>query len=82
MNVTWILFGCSVILLPGMALLALRWAMRQGEFSHFEKTALSIFDETEPVGQVSDRFPGPTSQAPIPRRTASLGAADRTCPQP
>lgn len=49
---------CSVVLLPGLALLALNWAIRHGEFRNLEKQALSIFDEEEPVGQVSDHFPG------------------------
>ena len=58
MTIVWILFVCSVILLPTTALLALRWAVRHGEFRDLRKTALSIFDEEEPVGQLSDRFPG------------------------
>lgn len=57
MSVVWILFVCSVVVLPGMALLALRWALRQGEFDNLPKTALSIFDDEEPVGRVTDHFP-------------------------
>ncbi|MHB8519525.1 MAG: hypothetical protein ACYDH9_02095 [Limisphaerales bacterium] len=52
-----IVFG-SLILLTGSALLALRWAARTGQLRHFQKTALSIFDEEEPVGQMTDAFPG------------------------
>jgi cbb3-type cytochrome oxidase maturation protein len=63
MSVVWILFVCSVVLLPGVALLALRWAIRQGEFSHLDKTALSIFDDEEPVGLVTDRFPSRSPRA-------------------
>jgi nitrogen fixation-related uncharacterized protein len=58
MTVIWILFVCSVILLPATALLALHWAMRQGEFKNLSRTALSIFDDEEPVGRLSDSFPG------------------------
>ena len=51
------LFVSSVIVLPAVALLALRWAVRHGEFKNLQKTALSIFDEEEPVGRMTDRFP-------------------------
>lgn len=57
MSVIWILFICSMVVLPGVALLALRWAIHHGEFSHLQKTALSIFDDEEPVGKVTDHFP-------------------------
>jgi cbb3-type cytochrome oxidase maturation protein len=57
MIILWILFIGSVVVLPGTALLAFWWAARQGEFDHLQKTALSIFDEDEPVGQLSDHFP-------------------------
>ena len=59
MSVVWILFICSVVLFPGVALLALHWAIQRGEFSHLDKTALSIFDDEEPVGLLTDRFPDP-----------------------
>ena len=58
MTIVWILFVSSVVLLPATALLALRWALRQGEFRDLNKTALSIFDEDEPVGRMTDHFPG------------------------
>ena len=57
MSIVWILFVSSVIVLPAVALLALRWAVRHGEFKNLQKTALSIFDEEEPVGRMTDRFP-------------------------
>jgi cbb3-type cytochrome oxidase maturation protein len=59
----WILFVCSIIVLPGIALLAFRWALRHGEFDNLQKTALSIFDEEEPVGRVTDHFPGKGSRS-------------------
>jgi hypothetical protein len=58
MIVIWIIFACSVVLLPATALLALRWSANHGAFADFQKTALSIFDDEEPVGKMSDRFPG------------------------
>ena len=48
----------SLVCLTGSALLALRWALRTGQFHHPSRTALQIFDEEEPVGQLADRFPG------------------------
>jgi len=65
MSVVWILFVSSVILLPAVALLALRWAVREGEFKNLQKTALSIFDDEEPLGRMTDRFPdAPRSNQP------------------
>jgi cbb3-type cytochrome oxidase maturation protein len=58
MTIIWIMFICSVVLLPATALLALRWSAKHGAFEDFKKTALSIFDEEEPVGKMSDHFPG------------------------
>jgi len=74
MTVVWILFVCSVILLPATALLALRWAVRNGEFNDLNRTALSIFDEDEPVGRQTDRFPGPSPADSQFREAARPGA--------
>jgi cbb3-type cytochrome oxidase maturation protein len=71
MNVVWILFVCSVVLLPGTALLALRWAARHGEFNDLPRTALSIFDEDEPIGVMSDHFPGGRAAARKENRAAT-----------
>jgi len=40
-----------------LAALALYWAHRNGQLSNLEKGAQSIFDEDEPLGEVSDQFP-------------------------
>ncbi len=48
---TWIAFGISVVW-------ALTWAVSQGYFSDFDGAARSIFDEEEPVGEMTDYFPG------------------------
>jgi nitrogen fixation-related uncharacterized protein len=64
MTIVWLLFICSVIVLPATALWALRWAARNGEFRDLSRIALNIFDEDEPVGRQTDFFPG---QAPGPR---------------
>ena len=47
-------------LLAGMALsvmYALYWAIRQGQFSNFNRGATSIFDDDEPIGFRTDAFP-------------------------
>ncbi|MBU6401570.1 MAG: hypothetical protein KGS61_14730 [Verrucomicrobia bacterium] len=81
----FIVFG-SLFLLTGSALLALRWAARTGQLRHFQKTALSIFDDEEPVGQMTDAFPGrrpihdglpPTPGAPTASSARSFGNPTR-----
>ena len=63
MSIIWILFVCSVVVLPATALLAFRWAVQHGEFKNLQRTALSIFDEEEPVGKISDHYPGSVRDA-------------------
>ncbi len=78
MIVIWLLFIGGLVVLPGTALLALRWAVRQGEFRNWRKIALSIFDEEEPVGVMTDHFPGLTEG-----RTGAGGAGkDGGAPHP
>ena len=40
------------------AVYGLVWALRTGQFERFAEGAASIFDEDEPVGVVTDGFPG------------------------
>ena len=47
-------------LLGATAVGALVWAIRRGEFDNLREAARSIFDEEEPAGRVTDRFPGST----------------------
>jgi nitrogen fixation-related uncharacterized protein len=67
MIIIWIIFVSSVVVLPATALLALRWTARHGGFDDLQKTALSIFDEEEPVGRMTDRFPASTANEKKPR---------------
>ncbi len=48
---TWIIFGISVVW-------ALSWAVGQGHMSNVEEAGRSIFDEEEPIGEMTDFFPG------------------------
>jgi len=57
----------SFVLLTGSALLALRWALRTGQLRNSDKAALLVFNEEEPVGEMTDHFPG-RAAAPSSRR--------------
>lgn len=48
---TWVIFGISVVW-------ALSWAVDRGHLSDVEQAGRSIFDEEEPVGEMTDFFPG------------------------
>jgi cbb3-type cytochrome oxidase maturation protein len=72
----YIILASSFVLLTGSALLALRWALRTGQLRDSKKAALIIFDEDEPVGQMTDLFPG---QKP-PKSPTNKGA--QSCNKP
>jgi len=40
------------------AVYGLVWAVRSGQMRHFGAGATSIFDDDEPVGEMTDEFPG------------------------
>lgn len=57
---TWL----ALILIFGMigafsmsVIYGLWWALRGGQMSNFQQGATSIFDDEEPIGQVTDAFP-------------------------
>ena len=37
--------------------IALHWAHKNGQFSNLDNGASSIFDDDEPMGEVTDQFP-------------------------
>ncbi len=39
----------------------LAWAIRRGEFQNPREAAKMIFDEEEPIGRITDHFPGERS---------------------
>ena len=55
MAVVYIIAFASV--LGVTAVCALFWALRSGQMDDFRAGALSIFDDDEPTGEVTDRFP-------------------------
>jgi nitrogen fixation-related uncharacterized protein len=44
---------CGVTAVSGLV-----WAVRTGQLANFGRGATSIFDEDEPLGEMTDRFPG------------------------
>lgn len=57
-----ILWG-SVIVFGATAVWAFAWAVQSGQFRDFRAGAASIFDDEEPAGRPTDRFPGQEPQA-------------------
>ena len=53
-----ILLVLGLVLLSGSALAAFCWAARDGQLENLENASAVIFDESEPVGERGDRFPG------------------------
>ena len=48
----------GLVFLTGSALLAFHWVLRTGQLKNPARIALQIFDEEEPVGEMTDWFPG------------------------
>lgn len=47
---SWIIFGATTVW-------ALAWAIGSGQFSQLQEGARSIFDEDEPIDEMTDLFP-------------------------
>lgn len=43
---------------------ALIWAVASGQLGEFQKGATSIFDDDEPIGEITDSFPSNHPQEP------------------
>lgn len=53
------MFIWSFALISGIAMVwLLAWAIRKGEFRDLRQGARMIFDDDEPIGVVTDHFPG------------------------
>lgn len=53
------IFIWAFALIAGVTMVwLLAWAIKQGEFKNLRQGARSIFDDEEPVGMVTDYFPG------------------------
>lgn len=56
----WIFYTLAFLIataISGTAVYALYWSSKHGQLRDFERGATSIFDEKEPVGQMTDHFP-------------------------
>jgi cbb3-type cytochrome oxidase maturation protein len=53
---SFVLFALSVVL-------ALAWALRNGQMQDFQRGATAIFDPDEPIGATTDAFPGSAKKA-------------------
>ncbi len=53
---TMIMVVVTLLITVSVAL-ALTWAGKSGQFENLSSSAETIFDEGEPVGQVTDKFP-------------------------
>lgn len=60
-----VLVGLLGLFFFGTAVYAFIWARRQRQFSDFDKGARSIFDEEEPEGLVTDKFPADAPEGPV-----------------
>lgn len=65
MTLFYIILGGSVLLFGASAVYALSWAIRRGQLENFQRGATSIFDPGEPLGQITDRFPGEAPHPPV-----------------
>ena len=54
----YILFGSiSACIFFAAGALSILWAWKNGQFSNMAQGACSIFDEDEPQGEITDKFP-------------------------
>ncbi len=58
MTFVYILMWSCMVLAGASAIFALLWAIKTGQMSNLNRGAASIFDDEEPVGMVTDSFPG------------------------
>jgi len=58
MTNTLIYIWLVVAMLGISSVSALIWAITSGQLGEFQKGATSIFDDDEPIGEVTDSFPG------------------------
>ncbi len=54
MTTGYLLFGLTLLIFGGAAVLALAWAISSGQLSNLSRGAESIFDADEPIGEMTD----------------------------
>jgi len=63
MTVAYLVIFASFLLFALSVVLALSWALRNGQMKNFGRGATAIFDPDEPIGTVTDSFPSTQTQA-------------------
>ncbi len=58
MSLVYLMVFGSVAVFGLTAVYGLVWAVRHGQLGDFAAGATSIFDDEEPVGEMTDAFPG------------------------
>lgn len=71
-----IVFG-MITFIGGSALYAFYWAATTGQFADFENSAESIFGDDEPLGEVSDVYPGMNLEEELARAEAKRAEAKK-----
>ena len=67
--ISYIIAFVIALLITASAVVALRWAVKTGQFRDFEKGAETIFDDDEPMGRAADSFPGKTPPPAKPNQS-------------
>jgi nitrogen fixation-related uncharacterized protein len=62
MTLAYLVIFASFLLFALSVVLALAWALRNGQMKNFERGATAIFDPDEPIGAVTDSFPSAPTQ--------------------
>ena len=57
MTLAYLLIFGTIALLSVTVIALFAWAIRNGQFSDFQQGATSIFDDDEPLGEMTDWFP-------------------------
>jgi cbb3-type cytochrome oxidase maturation protein len=57
MTLAYLVIGASFVLFALSVVLALAWALRNGQMEDFQRGATAIFDPDEPIGATTDAFP-------------------------
>ena len=70
MTLAYILIFGTIALLSITVVVVFAWAIRTGQFADFQQGATSIFDDDEPLGEMTDWFPGQH-----PSQTSDTGRA-------
>jgi cbb3-type cytochrome oxidase maturation protein len=63
MTLAYLVIGASFVLFALSVVLALAWALRNGQMEDFQRGATAIFDPDEPIGATTDAFPKSSNES-------------------